>query len=448
MEGQQDRLVRWALRVWLTIGALLLVVALWWALREPIALVVPPLAIAAVLVYLLNPVVTSLAQRRVPRAVGAMFAYVVGALVLWAILLLVGPLLVRQGRELIAELPQIGGSLQSWVNERLAALGVPPSQLLDVETGQLAGSVQEWFTTNRDEVLALVRGAGSVVGWVVHLALAVTLGPILAFYALADLDRLTAGIGRLLPPGPRAEVVEVAGRIGRIVGAYFRGQLAVALFVGVATSFGLWAVGLPFWAVVGIATGVFNLVPLIGPTVGGTIGVLVALTVGGGVQQALLVLLVMVAVQQVDNHLVTPMIVGRSVSVHPITVIIALIVAGSLGGIPLMFIAIPVTATLKLVLLHVAVTRLPSMAHLAAELDDGSEPRRGTVAGLALELRTAFERRLAGAQAQTGLRGRHGTGAPRPDTPPPSSGPVAHDEEAPDHPDDDVTRTTEAVGGP
>lgn len=459
VEGQQDRLVRWALRIWVAIGAVLLVALAWWLLREPIRLVLPPVAIAAVLVYLLNPLVSGLARRGAPRPVGTLLAYASATAVVWVLLLLVGPLLVRQGGDLVARLPEIGASLQEWLNQRLLALGVPRSQLLAVETSELALSVQEWFTTNRDEVLALLRGAGSVVGWVVHLALAVTLGPILAFYALSDLDRLADGIGRLLPPERRGEVVEVTGRIGRIVGAYFRGQLLVAVFVGTATAFGLWAIGLPFWAVVGIATGIFNLVPLIGPTVGGAIGVLVALTVGGGLQQALLVLVVMVVVQQVDNHVVTPLVVGRSVSIHPITVIIALVFAGSLGGIPLMFVAIPAAATLKLVLLHVAVTRLPSMGHLADELEDGSEPRRGTVTGLAQELRVAFERRLAAAQAQTGLRSWRSEGDSEPRTPPgagtapPGAGtaPPAAGTAPPGDPDadpDDVTRSTEVVGGP
>ena len=431
MSGQQDRLVRWALRIWVAIGAAVLLGAVWWLLREAIALVLPPVAIAAVLIYLFNPAVTALARRGVPRAFGALLTYVVAAGLLWAGLALAGPLLVEQAGQLIAELPEIGASLQAWANEQLARFGVPNSQQLDIDTTGIATSVQDWFTTNRDEVLALVRGAGSVVTWVVHLALAVTLGPILAFYALADLDRLSAGVARLLPPEGRGEAVEVAGRIGGIVGAYFRGQLAVAVFVGSATAVGLWAIGLPFWAVVGIATGIFNLVPLIGPTVGGTIGVLVALTVGGGLQQALLVVVVMVVVQQVDNHLITPLVVGRSVSIHPITVILALVVAGSLGGIPMMFVAIPATAAIKLLLLHVAVTRLPSMAHLADELEDGSEPRRGTVPDMARELRVAFERRLAQAQAQAGLRGRRD----------------GEQDTTPDSADDEHVRRRESIGG-
>lgn len=441
MDGQHDRLVRWALRLWVAIGVVVLVGIFWWFFRAPLGLVLPPVAIAAVLVYLLNPAVSALARRGLPRALATLIAYLVAGGVLWTALAVVGPILVEQARDLVAELPAIGASLQASVNEQLARFGVPRSQQLDLDTSQVAISVQAWFASNRDEVLAVARGAGSVVGWVVHLAVAVTLGPILAFYALSDLDRLSGGAVRLLSPATRGEVIEVGGRITGIVGAYFRGQLMVALFVGVATATGLWIIGLPFWAVVGVTTGVFNLVPLVGPTAGGVIGVLVALTVGTGLQQALLVVLVMVAVQQVDNHLITPQVVGRSVSIHPITVIIALIVAGSLGGLPLMFVAIPAAATLKLVLLHVAVTRLPSMAHLADELPDGVEARRGTVTGLAQELRASFERRLGAAQAQTGLRGRWGRDGDD------DGDDGAADDEADAPAEDDARRPTEAVRG-
>ncbi len=392
---QQDRLVRWLLRVWLLIGAGVLLLGVWWLFRDAIALAVPPVAIAAVVIYVLNPTVTTLHRFGLPRPLATLVAYVVGGGLLWAFLALLGPLLVQQAGELVDQLPRIWASLQASLNQQLLRLGVPSTSLVEVDPEGLTESVQGWFATNREQVLALLRGAGSVVTWVVHLALALTLGPILAFYALSDLPRISAGLGRLVPPGKRGEVVEVGSRIGRIVGSYFRGQLIVASFVGSATAIGMAAIGLPFWAVVGITTGLFNLVPLVGPTAGAVFGVLLALTVGAGVQQAVLVVIVMVAVQQVDNHVITPLIVSRSVEVHPITVILALVVAGSLGGMPLMFVAIPLVAVLKLVVLHVAVTRLPSMAHLSAELDGGGSPDRGTVARLAQDLRASFERRLA-----------------------------------------------------
>lgn len=392
MDVRSDRLVRSALRVWTAIGAVLLLVAAWRLLREPIGLLFPPVAIAVVMVYLLDPGVRWLHARRVPRPLGTLISYVVGGVLTWIVLSAVLPLLAEQARGLLDELPGIAESLQTWANRQLARIGVPPGSRLDLQPEAVTEELRQFLSANEAQVLGLLRGAGSVVSWVVHVGIAVTVGPIIAFYALADLPRLASGLRRLLPPERRPEVVEVGSRIGRIVGSYFRGQLLVALFVGTATAIGLGLIGLPFWAVVGVTTGVFNLVPLIGPTAGAVFGALIALTVGGGLQQAVLVVVVMVVVQQVDNHLITPVVVARSVSVHPITVIVALIVAGALAGIPAMFVAIPVVAATKLVLVHVVVTRFPSMAHLAEDDDAEPPPRRGTVAGLARDLRRSFER--------------------------------------------------------
>ena len=419
MDGRSEALVRAALRVWTLIGALVLLTAAWWVLRAPLELVVPPLVIAAVVVYLLNPAVTGLQRAGVTRPLGTLLAYVVAIGAGWVLLALLGPLLVDQVRGLIDELPTIGAGIQTAVNDQLARFGLPADVRLDLQPEALADDAREILSTNQEQVLGLLRGAGSVVTWVFHLAIALTVGPIIAFYALSDLPRLRDGVRRLLPPDRRPEVVEVSTRITGIVGRYFRGQLLVATFVGAATAIGLALVGLPFWAVVGVTTGIVNVIPLVGPTAGAVFGVLIALTVGDGVQQALLVVLVMVAVQQVDNHLITPVVVSRSVAVHPITVILALIVAGSLGGIPAMVVAIPAVAVCKLVLLHVVVTRVPSMAHLTDDQDDAEvgRLRPGAVTDLAKELRRSFERRLAATgvaqrgptDEELGARGQHPT---------------------------------------
>ena len=84
----------------------------------------------------------------------------------------------------------------------------------------------------------------------------------------------------LIPPDRRDEVKGLMDRISQAVGGFFRGQLLVALFVGVASSIGLWAIRLPFWLLVGIVAGVFNLVPLIGPFIGGGLAVVIALVAG------------------------------------------------------------------------------------------------------------------------------------------------------------------------
>ncbi|MDX1620612.1 MAG: AI-2E family transporter [Nitriliruptorales bacterium] len=390
----------WLIRLWTLIGAAIVLIGVWFVIREPLSIVAAPIGLAAVIVYLMNPIVGFGERRGIPRPLGTLLAYLGVAAAFVALVALVGPTVVDQTSEFIDELPAIFVAVLDWVNERLAGFGIEEIAV-DLESNDTRTAVADYLRENRDQVLTLLRGAGTVVGAIFHGLLTIVLAPILAFYILADLPRITEGITRLVPPGPRSDVLDVAGRIGRTVGAYFRGQLMVAAFVAVATGIGLAIIGLPFWAIVGGMTGLFNLVPLIGPFVGGAIGVIIALTVGGGTGQAVAVVVVMTAVQQIDNHVITPNIVSRTVKVHPVTVVLGLLVAGSLYGILGMFVAIPVIAAAKLMVMYVLATRVPSMRHLAGagsglfDGEDDQEPGEGTLAAMAREMRQTWERRRA-----------------------------------------------------
>jgi predicted PurR-regulated permease PerM len=135
------------------------------------------------------------------------------------------------------------------------------------------------------------------------------------------------------------------------IGGFFRGQLLVAIIVGVMVSVGLAIIDLPFWLIVGLIAGGFNLVPLIGPWVGGVPGVVIALTTRD-FGTALWVVAVMAGAQQIDNHFISPMVMQRTVSLHPAVVMLALLAGGALGGFFGLLLAVPVTATLKVILGH------------------------------------------------------------------------------------------------
>jgi predicted PurR-regulated permease PerM len=154
----------------------------------------------------------------------------------------------------------------------------------------------------------------------------------------------------LIPPTQRDEIRGLMDRISQAVGGFFRGQLLVALFVGVASSIGLWAVGLPFWLLVGMVAGVFNLVPLIGPFIGGGLAVVIAL-VAGEPLTALWAALVLLAVQQLDNHLISPNVMSRTVQLHPVVVMLALLVGASFAGLFGMLVIVPLVAVTKIVFL-------------------------------------------------------------------------------------------------
>jgi predicted PurR-regulated permease PerM len=156
----------------------------------------------------------------------------------------------------------------------------------------------------------------------------------------------------LIPERSKDEVHLVLQRLNRAIGGYFRGQLVVALIVGVLVSIGLAILDLPFWLLVGMIAGLFNMIPLIGPYIGAIPGIVIALTVGDGIGQAVWVAVIMIVAQQIDNHFITPNVMQRVVKLHPAVVMLALLAGGTIAGFMGLLLAVPATAVLKIILGH------------------------------------------------------------------------------------------------
>ena len=308
--------------------------------------VVPPLLIAVVVVYLLNPIVSALERRGVPRAAGAGIVYLLFLCIVALIVSLLVPVVARQVSQMIEHFPDYLADGQAYVRRLAARFGQEPNFQLD------ADHVRAWLSAedNRQTVTRYLTGLRSVTTSLLSGLIIFVIGPVMAFYLLVDLPRLERGMMALVPPSRREEIRGLMDRIGQSVGGFFRGQLLVALFVGVASSIGLWAIGLPFWLLVGIVAGVFNLVPLVGPFIGGALAVVIAL-ISGQPLKAVWAALVLLAVQQVDNHLISPNVMGRTVQLHPVVVMLALLVGASFAGLFGMLVIVPLVAVAKIVFL-------------------------------------------------------------------------------------------------
>ena len=329
---------------WAVVGiaALLAVLGLVaWTFR----VVFPPLVLAGAIVFVLNPVVTRLHRRGIPRALGAALAYaiVLGTVVGGGVLL--APLASDQARELSDEWPEIKARAERWIDDRAAD---SKGTFWEFDAEELKDSFSSSDLTLQEQ-LDRARDIGVQV---FHVLLILFLGPIIAFYLLVDLPHIRVAGESLVPEGARPEVMHVARRLNRAIGGFFRGQLFVAFIVGVMCSVGLLVIGLRFWFLVGMIAGVFNVVPLIGPWIGGIPGVVIALTTGSPLQ-ALGVVVVMVGAQQIDNHFITPQVMHRAVQLHPAAVILALLAGGTLGGFFGLLLAVPVAAVLKILVGHV-----------------------------------------------------------------------------------------------
>jgi predicted PurR-regulated permease PerM len=141
------------------------------------------------------------------------------------------------------------------------------------------------------------------------------------------------------------------------VGGFLKGQLLVALIVGVMTSVGFWLVGLPFWLLIGMIAGFLNIIPFVGPWVGGILGVLVALATRD-LQTALWAGLVALVVQQVDNHFVSPTVLRATVRLHPAAIVLGLVAGAAIGGFWGVLLTVPVMASVKIIAGHYWRTRV------------------------------------------------------------------------------------------
>jgi predicted PurR-regulated permease PerM len=329
---------------WAVVGIATLLAVLG-LLAWTVRVVFPPLVLAGAIVFVLNPVVTRLHHRGIPRALGAALAYavVLGSVV--SVGVLIAPLASSQARELSDEWPEIEERAERWLDDR-AAESQGTFWEFDAE------ELKDTFSSNDltlEEQLDRARDIGLQV---FHVLLILFLGPIIAFYLLVDLPHIRQTAESLVPAGARPEVMHLARRLNRAIGGFFRGQLFVASVVGVMCSVGLLVIGLRFWFLVGMIAGLFNVVPLIGPWIGGIPGVVIALTTGSPLQ-ALGVVIVMVGAQQIDNHFITPQVMHRAVQLHPAAVILALLAGGTLGGFFGLLLAVPVAAVLKILIGHV-----------------------------------------------------------------------------------------------
>lgn len=355
-----DGIRRAGIIAWSLLGIILVAGIFLWTLNL-LRDVFPPLALALILVLLLNPMVTALERRGVRRGLGtaAIYLLFIATVALAASLLF--PPLGRQINQLFERAPEIEQNAIGAARRLAGRLNISPDAI-----GLGSGNGSPSGQPSRNEGVAsflkargaaLFAGAGRFATGALRIVLNFVLAPVFAAYLLIDLPKMRRAALHYMPPRYRREWLPLVDRIGKTVGSFFRGQLLVASIVGLLSSLLFLLVKLPFWLPIGLLAGFFNIIPLVGPFVGGGVAVLVG-GMTGGPSLAVKAALAMLAVQQFDNHFITPKVVGWAVRLHPVAVMIALILGASLGGIWGMLLAVPGMGVMKILLVHFYETRV------------------------------------------------------------------------------------------
>ena len=308
-----------------------------------------PFIFALVLAYLMMPLVDRLA-RFTPRALAILTVYLVFIAVVVGISAWLVPALIGQVRQLIDHLPTYFAQAQSWsasVIDWYNSLSLPDNVRQSIENAikngasSIGGALQGAVAGT---ILFVSRTMGIFVGFVII--------PFWLFYVLKDKDRGMNAFNNMLPRHWRGDAWRIVRIINGVLSSYIRGQLLLALAVGLATTIGMLLIGAPYAIILGLISGLTEIIPIVGPIIGAIPGVLLALFSGGDWFLLLKVVLVYVVVQQLENNLLVPKIQGDSVKLHPAIIMVALVIGSQVAGFVGLVAAVPVTAIARDIYLY------------------------------------------------------------------------------------------------
>lgn len=307
----------------------------------------PVFGIAIALAFLLDPPVTALQRRGVPRLAGILIVYVLVIVILVGLGWLLLPPLFEQLQRFLEELPTLASQIMAWeqaIVDWLASLPLPDPirEALDtiIASGQQAViGLLEAIVGPLLSVIA--RTAGFIVGLVVV--------PVWVLYVLKDRERLPGGVLRMLPVGWRTDTGHAMGLTTGVIGRWIRGQILLGAVIFTATLVGLLVLALigfqefaDFAVLLALVAGILEFVPIIGPIIAAVPAVLIGASISPAAALAAIALYTIV--QQVENHLLVPKVMGDAVDLHPAVVIMALVVGAALFGIWGAILAAPVVA--------------------------------------------------------------------------------------------------------
>jgi len=319
--------------------------------------ILAPFLFAAILAYIANPLVSWLARHRVPRTLGtALVMLLLGGLFVLLLLILL-PLFIKEVRLLSERLPgyllHLNDNLAPWIKTRFGMeLQFDLAGLKQLLNENLQGS--DGLGMKLIESLRI--GGLALLGFVVNLLLV----PVVLFYMLCDWNAMLAQIDRVLPRRWHPQLTGIAKEVDTVLAEFLRGQIAVMLLMSLLYVAGLWLAGLEFALPIGIITGMLVFVPYVGMLTGLVLATLVALMQFPSAGGVIPVWIVFGIGQALEGMLVTPLLVGKRIGLHPLAVIFALLAFGQIFGFFGILLALPASAALLVALRHLGSRYLDS----------------------------------------------------------------------------------------
>lgn len=314
----------------------------WKPILSAVLTIIIPFLIAALFTYLLLPIVEWLRRHKVPRPVAIILIYVVFFGGLGFAMVNGVPYVIEQLRELMKQVPHFAELYQRGVQQFYYHTSDLPETVHDHFRSALK-SIQDYANGLIENVISMLRG-------LVQSLLVILTVPVLVFYFLNDYPRIKTAISNFVPVRWHSSGKKLLHDIDETLGGYIRGQLLVCLILAFIATIGFWVMGIPYAILFGILIGITDLIPYFGPFIGAAPVAFVALTLSW--KMLLIVLGFIVVLHFIEGNFLSPLIVGKSLNLHPVLIILALFIGSEAGGIIGLFLAVPAFAVARVLIAH------------------------------------------------------------------------------------------------
>ncbi|PZG40702.1 AI-2E family transporter [Listeria ivanovii] len=311
--------------------------------------VAAPIILAGISYYLFNPVIDWLEKKKWKRgwAIALLYVVIIGLIIL--LFSFVIPAVKDQIISLFKTFPGYWDQITQKFNE------FSQSSLFDQLKDKLSTNMSDIMKTISEKGTSVLNGAitsiGSIVGTVTEVILAIVTTPLVLFYLLKDGKKLPDFLLKMLPVNGRAHTRQVLGEANHQISSYIRGQIIVSLCIGILLFIGYLIIGLPYALTLAIIAACTSIVPYLGPAIAITPAIIIAIVTSPWLLVKLII--VWCVVQLLEGKFISPQVMGKTLKVHPITILFVILVAGNLFGVLGVIFAVPGYAVLKVIVIHV-----------------------------------------------------------------------------------------------
>lgn len=307
-----------------------------------------PFLVSGIIYYLMRPIVRFSNRKGVPNLLSIIIIYLLVIGLGTLVVFLLGPVIQKQFQELIKNFPQIVQTLQDNIlalKENKWFARFETNEYLTLE--KATASITDYFQSNVSNIGSRISNFISIITSIATIFVTV---PFIVFYLLKDGDYAPKQVLRFLPYTKANEAKLILKDMDHALSSYIQGQALVSLVVGVMMYIGYLIIGLDYSILLAMFAMLTNVIPFLGPF----IAVIPAIIVGflDSPFMVIQVLIVVIIVQQIDGNVSSPLIMGKRLDIHPLTIILLLIVAGSMGGLLGMLLAVPTYAILRVICSH------------------------------------------------------------------------------------------------